>query len=204
MLFRSQEIQGKPGYTAEGAVAASSTAVYSSGDTSRAVSTFGATMLHRMMLLGDAGFAVGFGSVSGGKGASTVLWGQDPVVGEGKPPLVVPAPGQRRVPLRGGVELPAPDDPPGWYEQPRGFPVSASLPATGMGKVEIQVTLGDGGAPLPGRLWIPEKPVTSGHGGMTAFFMPEFPLEQKQRYTVRLSGEAGGRPVVWTWSFRTD
>jgi hypothetical protein len=197
------ETEGKPGYSPEGAAAASSSAVSGSGDTPRAMASFYGTMLHRGMLLGDAGFAVGIGSMSGGKGSS-LLWGQDPAGGGGGAPLVVPAPGQRRVPLRGSGEMPAPDDPPGWYDQPRGFPVSAYYGTLGLKAVDLRLTMVDGTAPIPGRLWTHEKRVTGGHGGMAAYFMPEAPLEGKQGYTAVLSAEAAGRPVRWVWSFRTD
>jgi hypothetical protein len=165
--------------------------------------SFFLTMLHRGELLGPAERGVGIGSAPGGRGAAALLWGDDPSPGDAAAPLVVPAPGQRRVPSRGSGEMPVPDDPPGWYDAPRGFPVSVHHQGMGLSGVRIRL-LEDGGGEVAGRLWNDEKPVRAGHASQTAFFMPASPLSPTARYEVEVTAVRGGAPVRWVWSFRTD
>jgi hypothetical protein len=202
-LGSHRQVPGRPGYSERGAEAGASSAISGSADPVRAVASFASTMLHRRLMLGDASFDVGIGSLAAGRGSSTVLWGADPTR-TGAAPLVVPAPGQRRVPLRGGGEMPPPDDPPDWYAQPRGYPVSAHYPGRALAGVDLQLFLADGSTLVPGRLWTHERPVTLGHGGASAFFMPAAPLEPRRAYAAVLTATESGRSRRWIWTFRTD
>jgi hypothetical protein len=201
-LSAHQELPGKPGYTPEGATAAGTTVVHFSPSVDAAFGSFLSTMLHRTSLLCDAGFAVGIGTASSAKGA-TVFWGEEPRA-EGGAPRVVPAPGQRRVSLRGGGELPVPTDAPDWYDQPRGYPVSAHTQGLALADVTLKLYVGSGSSAVPGRLWTPQRPVVAGHGGTGAFFMPAAPLEAKQAYVAELAASSDSGPVRWVWTFRTD
>ena len=205
-LGAHHETEGKPGYTSEGSMAADHTVLSSINDPTRAVASLLSTMLHGAHLVGPGGHGFGIGVV-GGKGGGTVLWGSepDPSAGDGAP-LVVPAPGQRRVPLRGGREEPPPDQPTGWYDAPRGFPVSVFHGRAGIRHPDVRLFLADGKTPVAGHMWTEEAPIAAGHsyGQGIAFFMPAAPLEPKQGYVAVVSGAASSGPVSWTWSFRTD
>ena len=196
------EQAGKPGYTPEGAIAGANSVLSGATDADAAVEEFAATMLHGKALWGPGTRGFGAG-IAPGRGGATVLWGEDPGLVSNGVPLVVPAPGQRRVPLRGHAEVPEPDQPPGWYGSPRGFPVSAFTTGLNLRDVKVRLFLSDGKTPVPGRLWTDDAPIHPGfHGG--AFFMPAAPLEPRQSYVAVVSGKGAQGEASWTWAFRTD
>ena len=202
-LGAHHELEGKPGYTTEGKAAGANGIIASNGDPERAVASFAATMLHATPLLGapKEGFGVG---CAAGRGGATVIWGDDPDLREARAPLVIPAPGQRRVPLRGGAEDPPPDLPPAWYAAPRGFPVSVYTAGMGLSHVEVRLFTADGKTPVPAHGWSDEAQIRKGYGNGVAFLMPDAPLEPKQAYLAVVSAKRGDGDVSWTWSFRTD
>jgi hypothetical protein len=200
-LGAHRELEGKPGYTAEGAAAGSSSVISGATDAEAAVDDFAATMLHAKALwgTGSRGFGVG---VASGSGGGTVLWGEDPGPAAGVP-FVIPAPGQRRVGTRGRPEIPAPDAPPAWYASPRGHPVSAFTAGLSLRQVRVRLFASDGKTAVPGQLWTDDAPIRAGHGG-GAFFMPAAPLDPRGTYVAVVSGQGERGEVSWTWSFRTD
>jgi hypothetical protein len=201
-LGAHQELEGKPGYTPEGATAGSSAVISGATEADAAVDDFAATMLHGKALWGTGAGGFGIG-VSGGHGGGTVLWGDDPGPSTTGAPFVVPAPGQRRVSTRARPEIPEPDQPASWYASPRGFPISAFTAGLSLRQVRIRLYASDGKTPVVGRLWNDEAPIRAGHGGAT-FFMPAAPLDPRQTYVAAVVGTGERGEVSWTWSFRTD
>lgn len=204
-LGAHRESPGTPGYSEDGAAAGMSSILAGTSEPLEALRLFVATMLHATDLLGDGGSGFGVGSAAGGRSGWTVIWGADGGARADGTPLVVPAPGQADVPLRGSGEIPPPDDPPGWYDRPRGFPVSALLAGRALSHVKLQLFEGTSPTPVAGRLWTPEAPIAQVHGGNdgAAFFMADVPLTAKTAYTAELTAEEGDQRRVWAWSFRT-
>jgi hypothetical protein len=204
-LSAHHETPGTPGYSEDGAAAGSSSILANTSDPVDAVRLFAPTMLHATDLLGDPGSGFGVGCSSGGRGGWTAIWGSDGGARTDGTPLVVPAPGQVDVALRGSGEIPPPDDPPGWYDRPRGFPITALVGGRGLTRARLTLYEGGSSTPVPGRLWSPETPITKAQGGNDGgvFFMADVPLSPKSAYTAELTGEAGGKPVIWVWTFRT-
>jgi hypothetical protein len=204
-LSAHREAPGTPGYSEDGAAAGMSSILAGTSDPVEALRMFVSTMLHATDLLGEDAAGFGVGCSAGGRGGWTVIWGADGGVRADGTPLVVPAPGQTDVALRGSGEVPAPDDPSGWYDRPRGFPVSALL--DGRARTRVKLTLYEGTlpTPVPGRMWTPEAPITKTQGGNdgAAFFMADVPLSAKTTYTAELTAEGGDRRLLWVWSFRT-
>lgn len=203
-LGAHREFEGKPGYTTEGAVAAGTTIVSGAGDPAAAIAQWRGTMLHGRDLLGNPSGGFGIGAVVG-RGGFVVLWGAQPALYGARAPLVVPAPGQRRVPTRGNPEEPPPVRPPNWYAAARGFPVTVCHAGTGLSDVNVHLALADGKTPVAGQAWNDASPIVEGFGSGTAWFMPAAPLEPKKAYVATVTARSSsGDPVTFVWSFRTD
>lgn len=206
-----EEVEGNPGYTADGREAAHNSVTGGTGDPAGRIAAMSRTMLHRVAFLGAAGEGIGVGAVSRCKNSSargySVIWTGAPRFPVDRPPVVVPAPGQSGVELRGKNERPAPVSPEMFYGRERGYPVSASFGRRQLSEVDLRLFVVEGRKeqPVEGFLFTPESPVHSTRPGnaQTAFFMPATPLEPGQRYVAVLSAKEAGEPVAFDWSFTT-
>jgi hypothetical protein len=204
-LSAHHETPGTPGYSPEGATAGTSSILANTSDPVDSVRMFAQTMLHATDMLGDPGTGFGVGCSSGGRAGWTAIWGSDGGARPDGTPLVVPAPGQVDVATRGAGEVPAPDDPPGWYDRPRGFPITALVGGRALTRARLTLYEGSSATPVPGRLWSPEAPITKTQPGNDGalFFMADVPLSPKTAYTAELTADERGAPVAWAWTFRT-
>jgi len=195
----------KPGSSLEGAEAQASSIIHAGANPAASIATFGATMLHRIHMLGDPASGVGIGAASGAGGGWTLVWGEVPALAPSATPVVVPAPGAVGVPLRIGGEHPPPDEPLGYYDAPHGYPVSATYGGLGLEQIVLRLYFAGGATPLPGRQWSVEKPIARSHASneASAFFVPEEPLSRATTYEAELTAVSAGRPLRWVWSFRT-
>ncbi len=196
----------KPGSSSDGAEGQGNSIIHPGADPSASIPSFGSTMLHRIRMLGDPASGVGIGAASGVGGGWTLVWGDTPQVGPSGTPIVVPAPGAVGVPLRIGGEHPAPDQPPGYYAAPHGYPVSATYGGLALQQVALKLYFAGGSTPLPGRQWSVETPIAASHASneSSVFFAAEEPLSRATVYEAELTAVSAGRPLRWVWSFRTQ
>lgn len=201
-LGAHEEQADRPGYSADGAAAGGSSVLSPIGDVADGVASFVPTMLHRDALLAPPSWAYGIGCARGARGW-TAVWGAEVDVPPGAP-LVVPAPGQTGVPPQGSAEHPEPDDPPGWYGRPRGYPVAAYLDRP-LANPTLRLLDADGTS-VAARTWGPGRPVNAARASRSArtvVLMPEAPLARGARYRAELSGTSDGAVVRWAWAFTT-
>lgn len=205
------EVEGHPGYSAEGVEAGKRGVIGAGGVAADQVRIMSTTMLHRISFLGPASIGAGVGEVrkSKSEGASgyTVLWcGRDLFLPEATP-IVVPAPGQVDVPLVVEPEQPAPESEPDLYSAPRGYPISVTFGARPLRGVDLQLfrIKGKKDVPVPGSLFTPEAPVHSTRplNAGTAFFLSKKPLPPETRFRAVFHAKEDGQPLSLTWTFTT-
>ena len=200
------ESSGRPGYTAEGALAGRKSSVWDTAEAQKLARVITATVLHRATPLGRAeeglGVAIGSGSC---------LWGGDLDSSGRDTPVLVPGPGQEDVPLLCEPEQPPPDRDTTFYGVPRGYPVAAVWGGVWddvhSARIEL-FTVGAGGAidPVEGEQYVPERPYTGKGRAMetgSATFVASKALEHHRTYVARFRADRAGGPVDLTWSFTT-
>ena len=190
-----------PGYTEHGAKAGKH------GTTSplpiEGAAALHETMLHRITVLGSASH--GLGVAAGAEGYC--LWLELPSAAERRAPILLPAPGQTDVPTHAREERPPPTRDPGFYELPRGYPITIELrrlPRLESSAVDLYEMRGAEPDAVGGERFDPRDPVTPDRTGNRVHFVPRKPLEPLTRYVVRFRARlAEGEPMLLVWSFRT-
>lgn len=206
-----EEIEGNPGYTAQGREAAHNSVDGGSGDIAESIAAMSRSMLHRVAFLGPAREGLGVGAVSKSKNPSangySVIWTVAWHIQGDLAPVVVPAPGQSGVELFGQRERPAPISPARFYDRQRGYPISVSYGERQLSDVDLKLFALQGRRehPVEGFLFTPESPVhaTRPKNQQSAFFMPAAPLKSGQRYVALFSARENGELVELDWSFTT-
>lgn len=195
------EDPAKKGYTKAGAMAAQQGSI---GQTGNPVDDYDpglwSTVLHRHALLSRlssrAGIAYG--------GHFSITWIRDWYPMTPTEPVFVPAPGQQNVLTHVFHEIPEPEKHPGYYDQPRGFPISVTF-LDSWKDAEIRLLDIKTGRPIQGDFFSPGKPVHSARPrNMRALiFVPDYPLEPKTWYRATLTGKVQGKDRAFHWRFRT-
>lgn len=204
----------KPGYTEEGLDAARNSNIVDISDPVQAVELQTPTMMHRVLFLRrhDRGLGVGISGEPGSKrskGYTVIRTGQGWVT-RVRDIVVVPAPGQRRVPPLARPEHPVPDkDPRCYLRKPKpGYPVSVTFGTVPLQNVSLKLFRGrDGRIPVRGLLFTPEQPLHQSlpNNNLSAFFLPRYPLRRGSTYLAVFEARLKGRnePVRLAWCFRT-
>ena len=209
--FGHEEIPDRPGYSAEGHEAARSGVMERSGDPRVAVARLTAMMLHRPPFLYPAEQPLGVGVVHEAAGHAwygaagfIVLWASGKTACNTFP-ILVPAPGQRDVPLQIVEELPSPEGHSGYYDTSRGYPVSVSFLPGSARNVRLRLRHVADDEAVEGDLFTPESPVHSTFADNfdTAFFTASHPLRPGTVYEATYTADHAGEAVRFTWRFET-
>jgi hypothetical protein len=191
----------KPGYTKEGLDAARNSNIVKVKKPIQAIDLQTPTMMHRVLFVRrhDRGLGVGlsdYAVIRTGLGLVKRL--QDIVV--------VPAPGQDKVPILAKPENPVPEKDPGCYLRKPGYPVSVTFGIVPLKKVSLKLFRGrDGKIPVRGFLFTPEQPLHSSlpNNNLSAFFLPKYALRKHSTYLAVFEATLKGESVRLVWSFRT-
>jgi len=204
-----------PGYTKEGLDAARNSNIVKVSDPVKAIDLQTPTMMHRVLFLRehDRGLGVGVSCYS-------VIRTGHGLVSRVQDIVVVPAPGQQRVPLLAKPEHPAPAKDPGCYLRKPGYPVSVTFGILPLENVSLRLFRGrDGKIPVSGTMFTPEQPLHPSlpNNNLSAFFLPKYALRRGSVYLAvfeatlktkdtgmtkdRESGKGEGVRLVWY--FRT-
>lgn len=193
------------GYTPEGERAGKSASAWEVGDGPGFVRRIGASVLHRSSLVGRPEDGVGF--FVGPRGS--LLWGGMIDSSARGGPLTVPAAGQTGVPLACEPESPLPTREPGFYDRPRGFPVSATwtgLAARPAGGRTLELFEAGAAKPVAGVTFSDESPYNdgfrNGYPGDSVIFVADAPLREGALYTARVRAAGTGGPIEVVWQFR--
>jgi hypothetical protein len=210
--FGHSETPGRPGYSEEGHEAAVEGVMERTGDPARAVERLTAMLMHRTPFLCDPEFALGVGAVSttGGDGDLTVGPPGFAVLRAGKAmsskafPVLVPAPGQKDVPLTLLAEVPTPDKREDLYTGPRGYPISVSFLAKDAGAPRLTLRVVGKKDPVASVVFTPTEPIhrSFAHNYGTAFLVTEEPFARDTTYEVdfRSSGAVDAQVLVWRFT----
>jgi hypothetical protein len=203
------EVPGNPGYTEEGHRAAKRHATAGTPDAALGIVGQSHTMLHRMSFIGRAGGGLGVGAIDGAKNSSatgySVVGGPVATPGNLGEVVVVPAPGQRKVPTRIRAERPNVEDDPAFYQRERGYPISVTWGTLRITQSSLQLFDARGKA-VPGRCFTPDKAIHSSRpaNGYSAFFVADQPLQSGTNYTVEFRANVRDTPLRWVWTFATS
>jgi hypothetical protein len=200
----------KPGYTKAGLDAARNSNIVNVPDPTRAIDLQTPTVMHRVLFLRrhDLGLGVGISSDPASKrprGYTVIRTG----LGLGtrvQDIVVVPAPGQHRVPTLAKPEHPVPEHDPDCYLRKPGYPVSVTFGTVPLKQVSLKLFRGsDGKIPVSGLLFTPEQPLHSSlpNNNLSAFFLPKHPLHKGSTYLAVFEARLKGEAVRLVWSFRT-
>jgi len=206
----------KPGYTKEGLDAARNSNIVKVSDPVKAIDLQTPTIMHRVLFLRrhDTGLGVGISGHPGSKltkGYTVIRTGHG-LVNRVRDIVVVPAPGQRRVPILAMPEHPVPENDPGCYLRKPGYPVSVTFGILPLKSVSLKLFRGrDGKIPVSGFLFTPERPLhsTLANNNLSAFFLPKYPLRKGSTYlavfeaTLEHKDKAKNKSVRLVWSFKT-
>jgi hypothetical protein len=194
-----EEYADKPGYSVEGALAASRSLVAFSADPRRAVEDWLATFYHRLPLLEPGLFGVGFGK----SGEIVVLDSGSLVLAPWKDHVVVwPLPQAEKVPLRFTPELPNPV--PGADMGACGYPVSVQLifqePTRRVAlTLELFHGTAESGTVVECHFVSPDAPLEPELVPPNAWgLIPKAALSPKTRYTAR--ARWNGTEKVWSFT----
>ncbi len=211
--FGHEELPGRPGYSVEGRTAAQEGVMERTGDPARAVERLTSMMMHRTPFLCDPSVGLGVGAVSapatagrhaalGAPGFCVLRAGQ--ALGSKVFPVVVPAPGQRGVPLTLLEELPAPDREKTLYGRPRGFPVSLSFLPSDERRPRLSLRVAGQRELVPCIVFTPAAPIHASfaHNYASVFLVAEDPLQPETTYEVQcdLGTAATARSLVWRFT----
>jgi len=213
-----RESKGKPGYSAEGELAARFSGVAYFPELATAITEQLATMLHRTLYLGPSLEGLGLGSRKGslsGVLGYSVMWGSEVRINADGFPVVVPAPGQIDVPRFCEGEEPGVEGDPDFYQRAHGFPISVSYDRIPLKRLRIELfRMGkrQRGRTVAGHLFSQERPVNKSFdssNARTAFFVAEKPLEKRATYMAMLTAETpkGGAHAgrfEFAWRFRCE
>lgn len=201
---RHDEDEGHESYTPLGAAAGRNSSIGGYRELTELLGRIHGTVLHRDTCIGSAAEGIGLGAGRGG----TVAWASAPAPDRETGLLLVPGPGQTGVAPWCGSERPRPDIDPDFYGKPRGYPVSVTpLDVRILADCSIELFEGGAGRPLPGTLFTPSRPYTTGSGlegnHGTAQFVADGTLRPRTLYTARFTGRGAAGEVVAAWSFTT-
>lgn len=209
------ETPGNPGYTKEGREAARSAVTGGRANPADTISGQSRTVLHRINFLSDLDVGLGVGAVAksevDGLRGYSVVWCGKPRLSATDPPIVYPAPGATGIAGELKTERPRADPADGFYDAPRGLPISFTYSGSGLRDVSIKVyRIGRGGrsTELRGFLFSPEHPKHPSRptNGRTAVFVPEAPLAASTRYAAKVvawSSADETESVSLAWTFTT-
>lgn len=191
----------KPGYTKEGLDAARNSNIVKVKKPIEAIDLQTPTLMHRVLFLRrhDRGLGVGLSDYAVIRTGPGLVERLEDIV-------VVPAPGQDKVPLLAKPENPVPEKDPGCYLRKPGYPVSVTFGIVPLKKVSLQMFRGrDGKVPVTGFLFTPEQPLHSSlpNNNLTAFFLPKYALRKHSTYLAVFEATLEGQSVRLVWSFRT-
>jgi hypothetical protein len=193
------ELPNLPGFSPEGKLGAQNNISFGSNASQAIAECFG-TFAHRVGLIGHAADGLGVGV-----GGKYVVSGMNPPVASTIDAMIcVPAPGQVGIPWTLWAEWPEPDEPPGYYNVPRGYPVLVYLGSAPVRDSRIRL-FDAGGKEVIGRCFTPERPY-SRHlpGNMnSAMFASDYALFANATYCVEFTCKTGGGDLRWRWSFQT-
>lgn len=205
-----EEVEGRPGYTAEGREAAHS--AVTSGHPDPEVSVWGMvyTMMHRLSYLSAPDIGLGIGAearskVAGARGYS-VVWGAKPQLGPTDVPVVLPAPGATGVPVAFRPERPRVEGIEGFYAGARGFPITVSHGGQSLedARVTLYRHLRRGIVEeVAGYRFSHERPRhhTRPENGYTTMFVAKAPLTAETTYIVEFTANRKAPTDVLTVKF---
>lgn len=211
--FGHSETAGRPGYSSEGLTAAQEGVMEKTGDPARAVERLTAMLMHRTPFLCDPAFPVGVGAVgtkggdhdpaTGPPGFSVLRAGA--ALGSKAFPVLVPAPGQKDVPLTLLPEVPTPDRRKNLYDAPRGYPVSVSFLGKDQSGARLTLRVVGKKDPVPSVVFTPAEPIHASfaHNYATAFLVTEEPLARDTLYEVECTFGEGAQAQRLVWRFTT-
>ena len=204
------ESADKPGYTKEGLDAAKHSNIVAVADPVQAIDLQTPTMLHRVLFLAphDRGLGIGVAGNPDSKRAEgyAVIRTGAGLVSRVRDIVVVPAPGQRKVPILAKPEFPVPEKDPGCYQRKPGYPVSVTFGTLKLKQVSLKLFRGrDGKVPVSGFLFTPAQPVHSSlpNNNFSAFFLPKYPLRRGSTYLAVFEARLKDKRVRLVWSFQT-
>ncbi len=191
------ELEELPGYTAEGAKAASTSNIFWGRDIAGSVDLWMAGLYHRIPFLRPNLKRIGLG-YEGEVVVMDVISGD---VGYDYASVAYPADGQANVPTEFGVEIPNPL--PKGAPSPAGYPITLQFPLVAK-VIGVEAELTDsGGAKIEFHLSDPERPATSFPQQNTICLIPTKPLAANTTYKVSIKANVDGREVRKSWSFIT-
>jgi hypothetical protein len=210
--FSHSETPGRPGYSPEGHQAAEEGVMERTGDPARAALRLTAMLMHRTPFLCDPHFTLGVGAVgaTGEEGAPDIgppgfsVLRAGPAMLSKAFPVLVPAPGQKEVPLTLLPEVPTPDKREDLYARPRGYPISVSFLAKDAGAPRMTLRIVGKRDPVASVVFTPAEPIhrSFAHNYATAFLVTEEPLARETTYEVefRSSGAVDARVLIWRFT----
>ena len=191
------ELEELPGYTAEGAKAATTSNIFWGRDIAGSVDLWMAGLYHRIPFLRPNLKRIGLGY----EGEVVVLDVISGDAGYDYASVAYPGDGQANVPTEFGVEIPNP--------LPKGAPSAAGYPITLQFPLVAKVMgveadlIDSGGAKIEFHLSDPERPATSFPQQNAICLIPAKPLAANTTYKVSIKANVDGREVRKSWSFST-